>query len=891
LGSYRLNFPAGFSFTVRSLEPLFEHIDPSLAVEEEDDSARCRLSGICEGRPTQQECSQSYIEYDKKLGNNFIPSYEFAARRDASLACVFTSKARAERVRDAARWTWKGYKDCAHGLDELRPLSCSGQDWHKLQLTAVDAMDTLALMNLHQEFNEALHLIREQLKPTEECNVFETTIRILGGLLSTHHIVTAHYNPEIDGDAHESTSLDLLNTAIDVGSRLLQAFNSPSGIPYSDINLSTGSISRSVQHSSMAETTTLSLEFTLLSRLTGEESFEKAVLKVHEVLKPSIEKHDGLIPQLVSPADGSMSGEYFMLGARSDSYYEYLLKQWILTGRSDELMLNNYKQAIRAVRKRLLRRTTSGGLLYIAEETGNVMSPKMDHLVCFLPGVLALGDFYNISTTIQPETNSTTANSTKNYYYDASDLEIAEQLAETCYQMYRRTPTGLAPEIVFFTTSDDDSITSSRGSGTNEAGIIANNESGSSSSAVEGYPGAHASDIGGGDFMVKEDDAHNLLRPETVESLFILWKVTGNKKYQEQAWLIFRAFEKWTRVEGVQQCLAVDAEAAAGTATKEVARVAALEAAKALAAGARGTKLTPEQAIKKGIDAGKAALEAMRLPATTTEGEISGNGGATMAEQAQLVSNACLGAAEAAATATVQLLVSSNATFTVDDIPDVFQLKRAVAATTTILTTNGGQQQARVCDFSVLPGGGYSNLESVKSIPPPRRDKMESFWIAETLKYLYLIFTEPPDRCLNTPTSCKDWQGTAEENGHYQAVLPLTEFVFNTEAHPLPIVGPIGDSLIKAVAEIDRKLLNPFKELSNEPVELGNEEEEEEEEQGDDVEVKEGGEEEEEDEEEENDGDDQSEVTVDFSITDSDDGEIPEELKEDTADAQDRDEL
>lgn len=49
-------------------------------------------------------------------------------------------------------------------------------------------------------------------------------------------------------------------------------------------------------------------------------------------------------------------------------------------------------------------------------------------------------------------------------------------------------------------------------------------------------------------------------------------------------------------------------------------------------------------------------------------------------------------------------------------------------------------------------------------MPPPKRDKMESFFLAETLKYLYLLLDDSqPD------------------------LVPLDQYVFNTEAHPLPI--------------------------------------------------------------------------------------------------------
>jgi len=66
--------------------------------------------------------------------------------------------------------------------------------------------------------------------------------------------------------------------------------------------------------------------------------------------------------------------------------------------------------------------------------------------------------------------------------------------------------------------------------------------------------------------------------------------------------------------------------------------------------------------------------------------------------------------------------------------------------------------------FSRVDSGGYTSLQSVKQVPPPRRDKMESFFLGETLKYLYLLFT--------TDASKGD----------------LSKVVFNTEAHPFPIL-------------------------------------------------------------------------------------------------------
>lgn len=75
--------------------------------------------------------------------------------------------------------------------------------------------------------------------------------------------------------------------------------------------------------------------------------------------------------------------------------------------------------------------------------------------------------------------------------------------------------------------------------------------------------------------------------------------------------------------------------------------------------------------------------------------------------------------------------------------------------------------------YCKLPGGGYATLEDVDRVPPRLRDKMESFWLAETLKYFFLLFSDDPD------------------------LVPLDEFVFNTEAHPFPIWGSQTDLHLK----------------------------------------------------------------------------------------------
>lgn len=116
-----------------------------------------------------------------------------------------------------------------------------------------------------------------------------------------------------------------------------------------------------------------------------------------------------------------------------------------------------------------------------------VLPRVQDHLVCFMPGTLALGYAHGL---------------------DHSHLVLAKELMNTCVEMYRRMPCGLAPEIAHFHPE-------------------------------EGTPG---------DMFVKDADAHNLLRPETVESLFILYRVTKDPIYQEWGYEIYRNFETYVPV-------------------------------------------------------------------------------------------------------------------------------------------------------------------------------------------------------------------------------------------------------------------------------------------------------------------------------------------------------
>ena len=126
----------------------------------------------------------------------------------------------AERVKTEFLHAWNNYERYAWGHDALRPLSKTAHDWYgqSLQMTPVDALDTLILMKLEAEAAKAQALIVSDLSFDRDIYVknFEITIRLLGGLLSSY---------QLTGDKR------LLGLAEDLGTRLLPAFNSPTGLP------------------------------------------------------------------------------------------------------------------------------------------------------------------------------------------------------------------------------------------------------------------------------------------------------------------------------------------------------------------------------------------------------------------------------------------------------------------------------------------------------------------------------------------------------------------------------------------------------------------------------------------------------------------------------------
>jgi len=239
----------------------------------------------------------------------------------------------AKEVRQEFLHAWNDYKKYAWGHDDLRPISKTYHDWYaeSLLMTPVDALDTMMLMGLTDEARTTREYIATHLSFDKDISVqnFEITIRLLGGLLSAY---------EMTRDKR------LLNLAEDLGNRLLPVFNSPTGLPYRYVNLKTGAVRDNLTNP--AEAGTLLIEFGTLARLTHRQIFydkaKRALVEIYQRRSPI-----GLVGTWINVETGQWTDSDSHISGAIDSYYEYLLKCWLLF--NDEDCRQMWLQSVSAI--------------------------------------------------------------------------------------------------------------------------------------------------------------------------------------------------------------------------------------------------------------------------------------------------------------------------------------------------------------------------------------------------------------------------------------------------------------------------------------------------------------------------------------------------------------
>ena len=337
-----------------------------------------------------------------------------------------------EKVKQAAQHAWKGYKDYAWGADDLKPLTKAPKTWYKksMLMTPVDAFDTFTLLGLTTEAKEAKDLILSKLDfdIDNDVQVFEITIRLLAGLITAY---------EIDGNKK------FLDLAIDLGNRLMPAFNTPTGIPYRYVHLQTGKTRDGINNP--AEVGTLMMEFGKLSKLTGNNKYYDAAKKgFMEVYKRRSEI--GLVGEQIDVSTGKWVSTQSHISGYIDSYYEYLYKSWLLFGDKDFKTAFDVHNA--AIKKWLISKTDHGWFLrHVDMNTGVESATTYGALDAFYAGLCAFaGDVetgkhiqeanYYMWTkfNIEPEEFNFKTDTIMSAYYI-----LRPENLESCFYMYRLT--------------------------------------------------------------------------------------------------------------------------------------------------------------------------------------------------------------------------------------------------------------------------------------------------------------------------------------------------------------------------------------------------------------------------------------------------------------------
>ena len=446
-----------------------------------------------------------------------------------------------EAVKEVFTTTWEGYEKYAWGMDEYNPLSRKGKNMVEggMGWIIVDALDTAMMMNLTSQVAKAREWISTSLSYTadHEVNTFETTIRMLGGLLSAYYLSTTfpHLAPQRDDDTNQPGEDLYIEKATDLADRLMGAYESSSGVPFASVNLNTSlgvGSHLDAGASSTAEAATLQLEMKYLAKITGEPIYWQRAENVIKVIE-SQKREDGLLPIYIYPQTGEFRGDNIRLGSRGDSYYEYLIKQYLQTGSVENVYLNMWDEALEGVKKHLITYSKHASLTILAERQNGLNAPltaKMDHLACFMPGTIALA--VTGGQTVEKAKGRLGSQWTSKH---DENLKLAGELMKTCWGMYKVAPTGLSPEIAYFHTDNP-----------------APQWQGHLDPTWAPPKSAELSDNADAqwrsDYDIHSNDVHNLQRPETIESLFYMYRITKDKKYRQWGWEMFEAFREHTKV-------------------------------------------------------------------------------------------------------------------------------------------------------------------------------------------------------------------------------------------------------------------------------------------------------------------------------------------------------
>ncbi|KAF7564008.1 hypothetical protein G7046_g90 [Stylonectria norvegica] len=418
------------------------------------------------------------------------------------------AETRRTAVRDAFKRSYASYEKHAWMKDELTPLTAQGKNtFGGWAATLVDSLDTLWMMDLKTEFREAavdISTIDWAETADGAANLFETTIRHLGGLLGAY---------ELSGEKA------LLQKAIELGEMLYVAFDTPNRLPGFWLNYRDALEGKQVAgvHDPSASPSSLGLEFTRLSQLTGDPKFYDATDRVTRFLErvQNDTALPGMWPLALDFQNEAAGDNSFTLGALADSLYEYLPKMYAILGGLDTTYEKLYRGAADTIIKHLLFRPMlpdglnilfAGDVRVNWEQQGRLdFNPESQHLTCFVGGMFGIGG---------------------KLFEIKEHVAIGARLARGCGWAYSSFPTGIMPEIfnlIPCKTIDGCDWDEDRW------------QKEGNQKLAKGFKDAR--------------DPRYILRPEAIESIFIMYRITGDTEWQDMAWEMFKSIMKATTTD------------------------------------------------------------------------------------------------------------------------------------------------------------------------------------------------------------------------------------------------------------------------------------------------------------------------------------------------------
>jgi mannosyl-oligosaccharide alpha-1,2-mannosidase len=445
--------------------------------------------------------------------------FEFPKEEDATAKKI--REARRDDVRKQFLKCWTNYRSYAWMHDEIRPISGEVTDhFGGWAATLIDALDTLWIMGFEEEFNSAIEDVETidfGYTSMGQVNVFETNIRHLGGLLSAYEL---------------SKDERLLVKAKEAGEMLYHAFDTPNHMPITRWDMrSAGEDKPQVadEHVLLAEIGSMTMEFTRLSQLTGDARFYDAVTRITRLLEEQQEKTKlpGMWPLVVNARNLNFTEDNsFTLNSMADSTYEYLPKMYALLGGQDSIYRKMYEKSMETALKHAIFRPSTpqdsdllvSGQVQVEGSTIFV-DPVLQHLSCYTGGMFALGS----------------------KLFDKEDhYKTARKLTDTCVWAYKALPAGIMPEVSHLMKCANTTECHWDEEAWHEA-VAAKAGQNKEKDPLQNIANLRLP----GGFTSIEDRSY-ILRPEAIESVFIMYRITGEQQWQAAAWDMWTAIQRST---------------------------------------------------------------------------------------------------------------------------------------------------------------------------------------------------------------------------------------------------------------------------------------------------------------------------------------------------------